>query len=298
MRRSEELWHSTQANRIEKMDKQAQEQITSAVINLYQALEQWSPEVIFCPSPKAGLYHLLRCRVEKSQSLIELLLFQVVRRIRSEQWEFLHQVLQNNKIPPTEIAVDTEIDSFLRGEGIYLHGYYQYLSSTRIGEWVSILEYSAAEMGFELDSTQQIVLPCLRQLVEHGVGWIFPNRGICVVCDRPIKVLQDSSQRWHAEGEPVLQFADGWHTRYYYHGVRLPKTYARAHPHQWQAKWIAKESNAELRRVLIQAIGYGRLCQELDAKVVDTWREYTLLKIPIYDDFRAREPPRFRHQYV
>jgi hypothetical protein len=31
--------------------------------------------------------------------------------------------------------------------------------------------------------------------------------------------------------------------------------------------------------VLIQGIGYARICQELQATELDTWREYTLLKI-------------------
>jgi len=31
--------------------------------------------------------------------------------------------------------------------------------------------------------------------------------------------------------------------------------------------------------VLIQGIGYARICQELQATELDTWQEYTLLKI-------------------
>lgn len=37
--------------------------------------------------------------------------------------------------------------------------------------------------------------------------------------------------------------------------------------------------NAEVRRLLIQEIGYSRICQELQAIALDTWQEYTLLKI-------------------
>ncbi|OKH53918.1 hypothetical protein NIES2101_09235 [Calothrix sp. HK-06] len=51
------------------------------------------------------------------------------------------------------------------------------------------------------------------------------------------------------------------------------------HPHQWKAKWVLSETNAEIRQILIQEIGYGRLCQELQAQTLDTWREYTLLRI-------------------
>jgi leucine-rich repeat protein SHOC2 len=47
----------------------------------------------------------------------------------------------------------------------------------------------------------------------------------------------------------------------------------------WNPQWLIDEENAEVRRVLIQQIGYDRICQELDAIDLDTWREYTLLKI-------------------
>jgi Leucine-rich repeat (LRR) protein len=60
--------------------------------------------------------------------------------------------------------------------------------------------------------------------------------------------------------------------------LRLPRQYW-AHPSQWQAEWLLTETNAELRRMLLHGIGYDRLCQELQATELDTWREYTLLKI-------------------
>jgi hypothetical protein len=58
----------------------------------------------------------------------------------------------------------------------------------------------------------------------------------------------------------------------------LPRRYW-THLNQWQAEWLLTEPNAEVRRVLIQQIGYERICQELAAQEMDTWREYTLLKI-------------------
>jgi hypothetical protein len=61
-------------------------------------------------------------------------------------------------------------------------------------------------------------------------------------------------------------------------GVELPRHYW-THLSQWQAKWLLTEPNAEVRQMLIQQIGYERICQELAAQALDTWREYTLLKI-------------------
>jgi hypothetical protein len=64
----------------------------------------------------------------------------------------------------------------------------------------------------------------------------------------------------------------------YYFNVFLPRRYW-TNLNQWKAKWLLTEPNAEVRRVLIQQIGYERICQELAAQTIDTWREYTLLKI-------------------
>lgn len=61
-------------------------------------------------------------------------------------------------------------------------------------------------------------------------------------------------------------------------GVIVPRQYW-AHPSQWKAEWLLTESNVEFRRIIIERIGYDRICQELQAIELDSWREYTLLKI-------------------
>ncbi|MBW4623683.1 MAG: hypothetical protein KME17_30520 [Cyanosarcina radialis HA8281-LM2] len=100
----------------------------------------------------------------------------------------------------------------------------------------------------------------------------------CLVFDRPLEISIDANDRLHGEGRPAIKFADGYSV-YAYQGVTLPEKYGRLHPNQWEARWLLEEENAELRRVLIQGIGYSRICQELDAKELDSWREYTLLEI-------------------
>jgi hypothetical protein len=46
---------------------------------------------------------------------------------------------------------------------------------------------------------------------------------------------------------------------------------------------VLKEYNTEVRRVLIQGIGYDRICQELEVTELDYWQEYTLLSIDCLD---------------
>jgi Leucine rich repeat len=47
----------------------------------------------------------------------------------------------------------------------------------------------------------------------------------------------------------------------------------------WKSEWLLDEDNAEIRRVLIEKVGYEKICKELDAVNLNNWREYTLLKI-------------------
>ena len=141
--------------------------------------------------------------------------------------------------------------------------------------------YSASLIDFCVD-----VLNCqvderkwsaLKYLIKN-CSWIAPFEKTCLVFDRPTKLFFDSENRFHREGEAAIQFADGYGI-YVYQGVRLPAKYGAVHPNLWKSTWLLEEQNAELKRVLIQGIGYDRICTELQAIELDSWREYTLLII-------------------
>jgi hypothetical protein len=125
------------------------------------------------------------------------------------------------------------------------------------------------------------------QLLILSCGWIIPWEKTCIVCNNPLKISLDNQNRFHAEGEPAIQFADRYGL-YSHHGVTIPEKYGTLSPTRWRSRWLLEEGNAELRRVLIQGIGYARICYELQATELDSWQEYTLLKIddadvePIY----------------
>jgi hypothetical protein len=114
--------------------------------------------------------------------------------------------------------------------------------------------------------------------VFEQCSWLFSIEGICYICDRPTTLKLDDEYRPHAEGEAAIEYSDG--TKIYaYHGINMPEQYGQTLPAQWQAQWLLTETNAEIRRALIQGIGYDRLCQDLDAIELDSWAEYTLLKV-------------------
>ncbi|MDY6901998.1 MAG: leucine-rich repeat domain-containing protein, partial [Cyanobacteriota bacterium] len=142
---------------------------------------------------------------------------------------------------------------------------------------IYLIETYQSLLKITLDEKTQKWYDCLNQLLEH-CGWFIPFEDVCIVCDRPNKFSLDSETRLHAEGEPAIQFADGYGL-YYHHGVALPEQYGKIHVNQWETKWLLSENNSELRRILIQAIGYNRICDELKAIKLDSFREYDLIKI-------------------
>ncbi|WP_332986587.1 DUF6745 domain-containing protein [Microcoleus sp. A6-D1] len=142
----------------------------------------------------------------------------------------------------------------------------------------SVLNYPYDREKWEI--FQQLIVSC---------GWIYSCEKTCIVCDRPLKLSFDSQDRLHAEGKPAIQFPDGWGL-YSYHGVTLPEKYGVVHPQEWQSQWILQETNSEFRRLLIQEIGYARICEELQATELDSWAEYTLLKIDKMIDNGDRQP--------
>ena len=110
---------------------------------------------------------------------------------------------------------------------------------------------------------------------ECGCWWCFENAA--VVTPKPSEINLDDDYLLHAEGKPAVSY-DGFQI-YAYHGVIIPEKYGQIHPSQWKAEWLLLEKNAELRRILIQGIGYHCICKELKAIELNVWQEYTLLKI-------------------
>ncbi len=140
--------------------------------------------------------------------------------------------------------------------------------------YVALIDYCVEVLNCQHDTAKWLATSSLVQ----DCGWVFFFERTCLVCDRPNKISFDEQYRLHAAGEPAIAYHDGYSV-YAYNGVILPEKYGRLHPNLWQSHWLLSEPNAELRRVLIQGIGYGRICQELQATEIDSWREYTLLRI-------------------
>lgn len=103
-------------------------------------------------------------------------------------------------------------------------------------------------------------------ILQRSCGWWWPREAQVWACERPEICKVDEAGLLHSENGPAFRFRDGWEI-YSWHGMTVPKewiidkenvdpTLALTHP------------NMELRRALAEIIGWGKVLQQLDCKLV------------------------------
>ncbi|AKG23961.1 DUF6745 domain-containing protein [Calothrix sp. 336/3] len=284
---------------------------TIDAINLaydFCGLEQ--PQVVFSKSPYSAMNKVL----PELESLIQNSVSYKVKHLFNQAWNLFaqqsaHSNQQQNLKRPSEISIhlhttfyfkfieymkvaqeqlqidlaevlELKLDVNLAGLFHSLQEQLQekydsnFIPGVNFCSYASWLDFWSSEFNYTGDKD----FIHLVKILATSCPWIFPYQKVVVVCDRPRKISFNSEQRLHSEGEPAIEFADGYRV-YAYSGVILPDKYGVTHPHQWQPHWLLTETNAEVRRVLMQGIGYARIMQELQATELDNYREYTLLKV-------------------
>ncbi|WP_375509848.1 DUF6745 domain-containing protein [uncultured Nostoc sp.] len=234
------------------------------------------PEIIFIDSPRTVISSSrFSVWIEPRGELDSYLLSQFRNQLGKSIWNLISANLFHTINIDQEILIDlySSIKYLTVDKRFKIDGYntfepkYWLAYSCLFDFCISVL--NCAYPARHLQAMQDVAEYC---------GLIFCSESLVVMCERPTKLSFDNQNRLHAEGEPAIEFTDGY-SLYSYHGVTLPEKYGKIHPQQWQSQWLLTEENAELRRVLIQGIGYARICQELQAIELDFWKEYILLKI-------------------
>lgn len=97
-------------------------------------------------------------------------------------------------------------------------------------------------------------------------GFRIMHDEFCMVSDFPEHILIDAQNRPHCDDGPSHRWRDGW-SLYHVHGVRVPDWLIES-PQELSATKIDAETNAEVRRVMLDRFGAERYMRETDAKVV------------------------------
>ena len=107
-------------------------------------------------------------------------------------------------------------------------------------------------------------------------GFRLVHEKFCMVSDFPERLRLDEQNRPHCEDGPSHRWRDGWEL-YFWHGVRVTEQII-LHPQTLTVTQIEQESNAEVRRCMIQRYGQARYIQDSGAIVVHELPENYFVK--------------------
>lgn len=245
-------------------------QIKNTIQENCDALKKPFPHLIFCDSP-ASLSYYLRPTQQTWGFRLYMLWDRLERQLQSQIAQHLWLKLSLHYFKETSRfweLVTTEPETLQTTPRL------RFISLGSPFARASLYDYCISVLNCRYNP--QIWM--LFQSLVQGCGWFGCYDKMLLILDRPRLLSIDEEYRLHGEGKPAVQFSDGFST-YAYHGVKLPEKYGKLFPSQWHSDWLLSEENIELRRVLLQGIGYERLCIELNAEKIDEWREYSLLRI-------------------
>ena len=138
--------------------------------------------------------------------------------------------------------------------------------------WLAFYRYFADECGLKGQTEK---LSGLWGLC-HSAGWAIPHENICWVSERHCVLERDDRGRLHSIIGPACAYPDGWGI-YAVHGVRVPE-YIVMKPNKITTKAIDDESNAEIRRIMIDRYGLSRYVTDSGAKTIHELPENYFVK--------------------
>jgi hypothetical protein len=100
--------------------------------------------------------------------------------------------------------------------------------------------------------------------IEGGFRWM--HEEFCIVSDFPEILKVDDQNRPHCDDGPSHRWRDGWEL-YYIHGVKVTRQIVM-YPESITMDQVRKEENAEVRRVMIERMGWDKFCSEAKLNVI------------------------------
>ena len=117
--------------------------------------------------------------------------------------------------------------------------------------------------------------------LAKSCGWWQPFRGVVFCCERPSIQSVNMKGQLHSAVGPAILCRDGWSV-WAWNNVRVTEQIVMR-PHALTKEEIAKETNAQVRQVMVERIGIERVCQLFNAKCLDKRGEYELLALNLGD---------------
>ena len=275
-------WQSYLRNGLEGDQQQAEESIAY----FYQCVNKPRPVIWWCDSPlQTCLWPILLKNILCLNG--DQLGGQLWGQLRGQLGGQLGDQLGGQLRGQLRGQLGDQLWGQLRGQlGDQLRGHWHY--GLCDGGWIAFYQFMT-KIGVIYSEPCQRLLNAHVQISRNAL-WMRSFSRISFVSKLPTIIEgQNIEGRWvlHASSGPAIQFRDGY-SLWALHGVRVPQALVETPSEQLNVQnWIVQESNAEIRREAVRKIGIERVCQQLKAKTIDSYKNYELLSLDI-----GKEHPR------
>lgn len=104
-------------------------------------------------------------------------------------------------------------------------------------------------------------------LAARATGWWWPMEHVVVAAERPTEAHRDDAGRLHSADSKAIVWPDGWGV-HIWHGVRVPDWVIETPAGELSAWSADREQNVEIRRAIIERMGYERYLQDAGRELV------------------------------
>ena len=132
-------------------------------------------------------------------------------------------------------------------------------------EFFATVDYLVTELG---------IGPCpqIEPLMELSqlCGFVFVGKEAAIVCERAQFVHRNQRGQLHNPNGKAIQYSDGCGL-YAWNGTRIPdgKAWIITQPHTISAASVEEEGNAEIRRIMLERLGFDAYLKQMTAVVLD-----------------------------
>lgn len=190
-------------------------------------------------------------------------------------------------LPDSNAMPDADVDAFIAEMRAEFKGFKLQYRSSNIGimsdaGWSSFYDFFTRIGVVNHENFNKWL-----EFLHCGPWEVYAFNECAVVCRRPLTMIRDKEGRLHNQSGPCVTWADGW-SSYCWHGIEVDPNWIY-HPETITVKQILDQQNVEVRRVMMEMIGFDRFARESEMKVLDTWVdgggvECRLLRIDLEDD--------------
>ncbi len=271
MRELSDLW----IKRSYRTDPIEPEKITAAIKDLYRVSGLKEPRVVIAPSPRvmafaggfASAIWWLRKNPDNpfsTRAATDAATRDATRdATRAATDAATRAATYDATDAATHDATDdaTELVRFFIGCAQRWYGPYQ--GGNMWAAWAAYMSAFRDVLGLRLPQHQ--AYKAWEDAAIHG-GFRWVHEEFCMVSDFPETIKIDADHRPHCEDGPSHRWRDGWEL-YHWHGIRTTEQVIMR-PETITAQQVQAEENAELRRVMVERMGWERYCDQAKMRLV------------------------------